>query len=141
MGGFVISNVPIDAISLRDTLLDRRAGAFASFEGWVRDHHMGQAVRGLRYEAYESLATAEGKRIVDMACEKFAILDAACVHRIGELALGEMAVWVGVSAAHRDAAFSACRYIIDAVKEDVAIWKKEHYEDGRQDWLHPEPAT
>ncbi len=102
---------------------------------------MGQAVRGLRYEAYESLAMTEGKRIVDMACEKFAILDAACVHRVGELALGEMAVWVGVSAAHRDAAFAACRYIIDAVKDDVAIWKKEHYEDGRQDWLHPAPAA
>lgn len=141
MGSFTISSVPINATSLRDALLDHRAGAFASFEGWVRDNHMGQAVRGLRYEAYESLAVAEGERIVQQACEKFAILDAACVHRVGELALGEMAVWVGVSAAHRDAAFAACRYIIDAIKEDAAIWKKERYEDGRQDWLHPEPAA
>ena len=75
-------------------------------------------------------------------CAKFAILDARCVHRIGDLAIGELAVWVGVSAAHRDAAFAACRYVIDEVKARVPIWKHERYADGDAGWLHPDrPET
>ncbi|TQU84117.1 molybdopterin-converting factor chain 2, partial [Xanthomonas perforans] len=60
------------------------------------------------------------------------------VHRVGELRIGDMAVWVGVSAAHRGAAFDACRYIIDEVKARVPIWKHEHYLEGDADWLHPQ---
>src|SRR5690606_7532225 len=92
---------------------------------------------GLRYEAYVALAEAEGERIVLEALERFAALDACCVHRVGDLSIGELAVWVGVSAAHRDAAFDACRWIIDEVKSRVPIWKHERYADGRADWLHP----
>jgi molybdopterin synthase catalytic subunit len=121
-------------------LLDPRAGACASFEGWVRNSNDGRAVQGLTYEAYTALAESEGSKILDEACARFAILDAACVHRIGALALGDLAVWVGVSAGHRDAAFAACRWIIDEVKSRVPIWKHEHYADGDADWLHPDPS-
>ena len=86
---------PVD-IAPCASLLDARAGAFASFEGWVRDHNDGRAVRGLRYEAYAALAEAEGERIVDEALAKFEIVDARCVHRTGELAIGELAIWAGV---------------------------------------------
>lgn len=135
---FRIADAPIDVAPLRARLLHARAGAFASFEGWVRDHNEGQPVGGLRYEAYVALAEAEGARILDEALRRFDALDAQCVHRVGDLAIGDMAVWVGVSAAHRGAAFEACRWIIDEVKARVPIWKHERYLDGRSDWLHPQ---
>jgi len=139
MARFQLADTPFDTASLRAQLLDARVGGYASFEGWVRDHNDGRAVHGLRYEAYAALAEAEGEKIVDESLAKFDILDALCVHRVGDLAIGELAVWVGVSAAHRDAAFAACRYIIDEVKSRVPIWKHERYAEGDAGWLHPEP--
>lgn len=138
MPRFVLSPTPFDTASLRAELLDSRVGAYASFEGWVRDHNAGRRVTGLQYEAYEDLARAEGLRILEQACARFEVIDLHCVHRVGELALGELAVWVGATAAHRDAAFAACRYAIDEVKARVPIWKHERYADGDADWLHPE---
>ena len=133
-----MSEVPFDIAALRSQLLDQRAGAYASFEGWVRNRNDGRPVQALKYEAYVVLAESEGTKILDEACARFAILEAACVHRIGTLALGDLAVWVGVSAGHRDAAFSACRWIIDEVKSRGPIWKREHYADGDANWLHPD---
>ena len=137
MKRFRLSGEPFYIEPLRTALLGAKAGAFSSFEGWVRDHNEGRAVLGLRYEAYAELAEAEGERVLDEALAKFAIADARCVHRTGDLAIGDLAVWVGVSAAHRDAAFAASRYIIDEVKARVPIWKHERYAEGDADWLHP----
>lgn len=137
MARFAIADAAFDIAPLREGLLRAEAGAYASFEGWVRDHNEGRAATGLRYEAYRALAEAEGERILEDALARFAISDAACVHRIGELAVGELAVWVGVSAGHRDAAFAACRWIIDEVKSRVPIWKHERYAEGDAQWLHP----
>ena len=139
MPRFRISDTPFDTANLRAELLDDRVGGFASFEGWVRNHNAERAVLGLRYEAYAALAQVEGEKVIGEALDKFAVLDARCVHRVGDLAIGELAVWVGVSAAHRDAAFAACRYIIDEVKSRVPIWKHERYAEGDAGWLHPEP--
>ena len=137
MQRFALSEVPFEIAPLRERLLSAHAGAYASFEGWVRDHHGGRAVAGLRYESYAALAQSEGDKIMMEAIERFAIVDACCLHRVGDLAIGELAVWVGVSAAHRDAAFAACRFIIDETKGRVPIWKHERYADGDADWLHP----
>jgi len=137
MRRFWLSDATIDPAPLRARLLDARAGAFASFEGWVRNHNEGQAVDGLRYEAYHALAESEGERIIGEALERFGVIDAVCTHRVGDLAIGDMAVWVGVSAAHRGMAFDACRWILDEVKSRVPIWKHEHYVDGAATWLHP----
>jgi len=140
MQRFFIESAPLDIAPLRATLHnDPRAGAFAAFEGWVRQHNAGRPVRGLRYEAYLELAEREGMQIMQEALAKFSILDARCVHRIGKLTIGELAVWVGVSSAHRGPAFDACRYIIDEVKMRVPIWKHETYADGDSAWLHPNP--
>ena len=136
---FRLADAPFDAAALRMRLLDQRAGAFAAFEGWVRDHNDGRSVQGLHYEVYAELAEREGEVILAEALRRFAIVDAACVHRTGELSIGELAVWVGVSAAHRDAAFAACRWIIDEVKTRVPIWKHERYAEGDAGWLHPQP--
>jgi molybdopterin synthase catalytic subunit len=135
---FRLSATAIDSAALARELAQARAGACAMFEGWVRDHNEGRAVLRLGYQAYAPLAQTEGQRILTEAGVKFAILDAGCVHRVGTLDIGELAVWVGVSAAHRGAAFDACRYIIDEVKKRVPIWKNEHYADGESGWLHPD---
>lgn len=138
MSAFRFSNRPFDTAELRAALADPAAGGFASFEGWVRNHNDGMAVTRLEYEAFEALAIKEGERIIGEARQRFPILAAACVHRVGSLAIGELAVWVGVSAQHRDEAFQACRYIIDQVKHRVPIWKKEHYVSGDSGWVNCE---
>lgn len=106
-----------------------------SFEGRVRDRNQGRKVRMLQYEAYKEMAEQEGERIMAEACAKFPILAALCVHRVGRLLPGEIAVWSGVVAEHRAAAFDACRYIIDEVKARLPIWKKEHYGHASAEWI------
>ena len=138
MDGFRISAEPVDVEALRRALEEASVGAVVCFEGRVRDHNDGRGVHGLSYQAYAELAEAEGARIVEEARARFAIVQVTCVHRIGDLALGDVAVWAGVSAGHRAAAFDACRYVIDAVKARVPIWKREHYVEGASEWLHPE---
>ena len=138
MATFRFSRTPIDAESARAELADPTCGGYTSFEGLVRNHNEGMNVRHLEYEAFEPLAIKEGERIVAEAIERFGIEHAACIHRIGDLAIGEMAVWVGAAARHRDEAFRACRYIIDEVKHRVPIWKKEHYENGNSGWVNCE---
>jgi molybdopterin/thiamine biosynthesis adenylyltransferase/molybdopterin synthase catalytic subunit/rhodanese-related sulfurtransferase len=138
MRAFFFSEQKLDPEAYRGELADAAAGGYATFEGWVRDHNDGRSVRHLEYEAFQSLAEREGERIVAEAIEKFGIKRAACVHRVGDLAIGELAVWVGASSAHRAEAFAACRYIIDAVKHRVPIWKKEHYVDGTSGWVNCE---
>ena len=137
MKRFALSDRPFEIAPLRQGLLDPAAGACASFEGWVRDHHAGRGVSGLRYEAYAELAEKEGEAILAQALQRFDIMAAACVHRTGDLAIGDLAIWVGVSAAHRGPAFDACRWILDEVKSRVPIWKHERYLDGEAAWLHP----
>lgn len=134
---FALVEAAIDAAALRRALEHPAAGAVCVFEGVVRDHHGGRRVRGLRYDAYRELALAEGRRIVDEVRERHGLHAAVCAHRLGVLAIGEVAVWVGTSAAHRDAAFMACREAIDAIKARVPIWKHETYAEGDAQWLHP----
>jgi len=138
MPAFRFSRTPLAPAALRAELADPACGGYAAFEGWVRNSNEGQSVSGLTYEAFEALAVREGERIVAEALRRFGAARAACVHRVGELAIGELAVWVGVSAPHRDEAFRACRYIIDEVKHRLPIWKKEHYLNGDSGWVNCE---
>jgi len=138
MQAFSFSSGPLEPGRYREALGDPSAGGYASFEGWVRDHNEGRTVQRLEYEAFEALAIKEGERIVAEAVARFGVTRAACVHRVGSLAIGDLAVWVGVSSAHRGEAFAACRYIIDEVKHRVPIWKKEHYTDGDSGWVNCE---
>jgi molybdopterin synthase catalytic subunit len=128
----------IDADAARRELQDPGCGGFVSFEGWVRDHNEGQEVTRLEYEAFQELAVKEGERIIAEASRRFPIKHALCIHRLGSLELSGMAVWVGVSSAHRAEAFDACRYIIDEVKHRLPIWKKEHYRSGNSGWVNCE---
>lgn len=132
---FRITSNPLDPDALRRELLDTQAGGYVAFEGRVRSRNAGREVRSLEYETYLELAEKEGARVLAEAGAKYAILSAACVHRVGHLQLGDLAVWVGVTAEHRGAAFDACRFIIDEMKARVPIWKKEHYADGAPAWI------
>jgi molybdopterin synthase catalytic subunit len=136
--GFRFTRTPIETPALAAMLADPGCGGYASFEGWVRDNNDGERVRHLEYEAFEALALREGERILSEAIERFRVTRAACVHRLGDLDVGALAVWVGVSAPHRDEAFRACRYIIDEVKHRLPIWKKEHYLSGDSGWVNCE---
>ena len=133
---FTFSAAPLDPAGLQRGLRDERCGGFAAFEGWVRNHNEGHAVTRLEYEAFAELAEKEGARIVAETLERFAVTAVHCEHRVGKLAIGDCAVWVGVSADHRGAAFDACRYVIDETKARVPIWKKEHYSSGATGWVN-----
>ena len=138
---FEITDQRIEPEALKDLLSREAAGAFVSFEGWVRDHNDGQPVTALEYEAHAPVANKEGQRILEEAIERFDVLAALGRHRVGRLEIGECAVWVGVSAAHRGVAFDACRYIIDELKQRVPIWKKEHYVDGPSGWINSQTGA
>jgi molybdopterin synthase catalytic subunit len=133
---FSIQFSPLDLAVLRASMADVRAGGFVCFEGWVRNSNEGREVLRLEYEAFAPLAEKEGARILEEATKLFPVFDIRCVHRVGTLELGDLAVWVGVSAQHRGAAFDACRFVIDEVKSRVPIWKKEHYAGGDSGWIN-----
>jgi len=135
---FSVSNTAIDIVAAKEAVADKSCGALVVFEGWIRDHNEGRQVERLEYEVYRPLAEKEGTRIIHEALEQFAVSHALCIHREGLLELGEIAVIVCVSSAHRDAAFDACRYIIDQTKTRLPIWKKEHYLTGISEWVNCE---
>ena len=133
---FRMSLLPLDPAALQKEMVNASAGACVTFEGWVRDHNDGRAVKALDYESFIPLAEREGGRILEEARSRFEVLTVVCVHRVGSLQIGDLAVWVGVAAAHRGAAFDACRYVIDETKARVPIWKKEHYLSGASEWIN-----
>ncbi len=119
-------------------------GAIVMFDGFVRDHSKNRRTRYLEYEAYEPMAVSKMQEISAHLHENFAIDRVAMVHRLGRLEIGETSILIVVSAAHRAAAFDACRWAIDTLKRTVPIWKKEYFEDGSV-WadgeLPPAPAA
>ncbi len=131
-----IAPEPIDPRALEHALRRDGDGGIVTFLGVVRDRaNDGRAVRGLAYEAHEELALAEFVEIAREASERFGDVRVAIVHRVGELAIGEIAVAVCAASPHRAAAFAACAYAIDQLKERAAIWKHEQYADGTEAWI------
>jgi len=138
---FALTSEPIDPAALTRSAHHPACGAFVTFEGWVRDHNDGKGVQGLAYEAYARMALKEGARIVEAVKAEYDLRFAHCVHRTGNLVIGDSAVWVGVSAGHRGEAFAACRRIIDDIKKSVPIWKREAYADGDSGWVNCEESV
>ena len=108
------------------------------FIGTVRNATKGKAVVRLEFEAYEPMALSEMQKIADAAMEKWPVHQILIHHRVGTLEVGEIPVIIAVASPHRDAAFEACKYIIDTLKQTVPIWKKEVFEDGEQ-WVAAHP--
>jgi molybdopterin synthase catalytic subunit len=127
---FRIVNEPIDLDAVLAAVADPAAGAVASFLGVTRNHNEGRQVTGLEYEAYPEMAVQEMARIGAAARERWDIHAIAIVHRLGRVPIGEASVAIAVSASHRAAAFAACHFAIDRLKEIVPIWKKEYFEGG-----------
>jgi molybdopterin synthase catalytic subunit len=113
-------------------------GAVCVFDGIVRDNTRGRKTLHLDYEAYEDMALEQMRGLAAEAVMKFGVRDVALVHRLGRLAVGETSVLVVVASAHRGAAFDACRWLIDTLKKQVPIWKKEQFTDGAI-WADGEP--
>jgi molybdopterin synthase catalytic subunit len=124
----------IDVAAVTTAVLDSEAGAIVSFVGTTRDHNEGRRVIRLEYEAYEEMARAELRKLGEAAAETWPVKKVAITHRIGVVPIEEASVVIAVSSAHRRAAFEACQFLIDRLKEVVPIWKKEFYEDGQM-WI------
>ncbi len=135
-----ITEKPIDVQKVIETASSLGAGAVNVFIGTVRNTAHNKNVRWLEYEAYESMAVAEIRKIIDVAAHRWGLLGWAIGHRIGTLKPGEVAVVVAVSAPRRKESFEACEFIIDELKAKVPIWKKEVFEDG-EEWVSARPQV
>jgi len=133
---FKIVKRKIDIKNLSKDMRQSTAGAYVSFEGWVRNHNSGKAVKSLSYDAEESIANSEGNKILEEALIKYKISGVESQHRIGDLDVGDCAVWIGVTADHSCDAFEACSYIIEELKNRLPIWKKEYYSDSSFKWIN-----
>ncbi len=133
---FTISLAPIDSQNLQSSLIYPKSGALVVFQGWVRDYNQDKVVTSLEYQVYSELAINEGKKILAEAIEKFELHKVAACHRYGHLEIGEIALWVGTTASHRQAAFTGTEYIIEQIKTRLPIWKKEHYQDYPAVWVN-----
>ncbi|MBP7860839.1 molybdenum cofactor biosynthesis protein MoaE [bacterium] len=135
---FEIRKSKIDTQSLSEDLRkDKGLGGIVIFEGRVRNESEGKEVLKLEYESYKELAESEGKKILKEALAKYAqVKNVICIHGEGEMEPGDLAVWVGAASPHRDEAFQACRYVIEAVKHRLPIWKKETFKTGEAHWVN-----
>ena len=138
MTNIAISATRLDVQSCIDWAMSPQSGGIDVFIGTVRQMTRGKAVRRLEFEAYENMALHEMEKIAIAAASKWPVVKILIHHRTGSLEVGEVPVVIVVSAAHRDAAFDACRYAIDTLKQTVPIWKKEVFEDGAQ-WVAAHP--
>jgi molybdopterin synthase catalytic subunit len=118
----------------RAAVADPAAGGIALFAGAVRDSDHDRGVSGLSYSAHPS-AVGELRRVAGVIAEKYPVIGIAAVHRVGDLAIGDLAVVLAVSCPHRAEAFDACRDLIDILKASVPIWKHQRFDDGTAEWV------
>ncbi|OGX07595.1 MAG: hypothetical protein A2Z88_08335 [Omnitrophica WOR_2 bacterium GWA2_47_8] len=130
-----LTKEPIEAAEFLSLKPAQDCGASACFFGWVRNHNQGRSVIRLKYECYEVLAEKEIHRIALKVRDQYSCGEVRILHRIGMIEVGEIAVAICASSAHRDEAFTACRAVIEEIKKKVPIWKKEVYADGMSEWV------
>ena len=129
---------PLIEQTCSDFISHPSAGGIVHFVGTVRNQTQGKTVTKLEFEAYVPMAISEMRKIAERAANQWPIQKMAIHHRVGTLAIGEIAVIISVACPHRKAAFEACSFAIDTLKETVPIWKKEFFEDGAV-WVAPHP--
>ena len=130
-----VTSDPIDTIAVMARVGADDHGAALLFLGVVRNHADGRSVSGMTYEAYEEMATPVLKEIASEVVKRCGTDRVTIVHRVGELAIGEVSVAIAVSSPHRAEAYEASRYVIEEIKKRLPIWKKEHYTDGTDKWV------
>ncbi len=131
-------NQALEVQACIDWVMTPESGGIDVFIGTVRNATKGKQVIRLEFEAYEPMASKEMEKIAAQAFEKWPVQKLLVHHRVGVLEVGEIPVIIAVSCAHRDAAFEACRFVIDTLKQTVPIWKKEVFEDG-ETWVAAHP--
>jgi molybdopterin synthase catalytic subunit len=132
-----ITSGAIDHAAVTERVRAAHAGAVCTFLGTVRDLTGDRKTVALEYEAYGEMALKKLVELESEARRRWPIVELAVVHRTGELEPGEVSVVVAVSTPHRHQAFEACQWLIDTLKEVVPIWKRETWEDGKEEWVHP----
>jgi molybdopterin synthase catalytic subunit len=135
-----ITETTIDTHAVEAAVSRPEAGAILTFSGATRDNFGGRPVTGLSYEVYEPMAISVMTQIAEEAAVRWPGARVAMVHRIGVLTIGEVSVVISVSTPHRADCYAASRFAIDALKERVPIWKKEHYADGNNAWKENQPS-
>ena len=134
----LLTDQKLDLLHCTNVVMTPACGGIDVFIGTVRNVTRGKRVIRLEFEAYEKMAISEMHKLAALAFEKWPVYRIALHHRTGVLAVGECPVIIAVAAAHRDAAFEACRFLIDTLKKTVPIWKKEMFEDGEM-WVSATP--
>lgn len=134
---------PIDPQEVIARVGSNEDGAVILFLGVVRDHAEGRRVHGMRYDAYDEMASSVLTEIVQEAAARLGTDRVAVTHRTGALTIGEVSVAIAVSSPHRAEAYDASRYVIEEIKKRLPVWKKEHYADGHEEWVagSPPPGT
>jgi molybdopterin synthase catalytic subunit len=133
---FHVTTEPLSVQQVNDRVKCPTDGAVVTFDGIVRNNFDGRPVRYLAYEAYAAMAEKKMAEIGAEIKQKFAIGEIAMVHRIGRLEIGESSIVIAVAAPHRHAAFEACAYAMDRVKDAVPVWKQEFFADGADHWVN-----
>lgn len=132
-----LTHEPIDYFALTESVRSPQSGAVVTFLGTVREMTQGRRTVALDYEAYPEMAEATLRSLEQDARQRWPIDRVAIVHRLGHLELGEISVAVAVSCPHRRDAFEAGQFLIDTLKVTVPVWKKENWDDGSTEWVHP----
>ncbi len=130
------SDITLAGIGLEDGLCDGVSGAFVTFVGTPRVFSQGKHVRALHYEAYKPMAEEIMNRIIADARRRWPLEQVIVKHRLGVVAIGEISIFIQVAASHRREAFAACEFLVDSIKKEVPIWKKELYTEGGGHWVH-----
>jgi molybdopterin synthase catalytic subunit len=130
-----IVHAPIDSAEVLARVGSPEDGAVLLFLGTVRNHADGESVDGMTYESYERMAAPVLAEITHEAAERLGTDRLAVVHRVGELAVGEISVAIAVSSPHRAQAYDASRYVIEEIKKRLPVWKREHYSAGHSEWV------
>ncbi|KRA37972.1 MULTISPECIES: molybdenum cofactor biosynthesis protein MoaE [unclassified Nocardioides] len=129
-----ISDQPLSVVDVLDSLDDPTAGGLVLFVGRVRDHDHGQGVTGLSYSAHPS-ALDRLHAVCERVAEEYDVTGVAAVHRVGDLAIGDLAVVIATTSGHRGSSFEASRALIDTLKAEVPIWKHQLFTDGSDEWV------
>jgi molybdopterin synthase catalytic subunit len=133
---FKVTREPLSVQEINDLVKRHTDGAVVTFDGIVRNNFNGRTVHYLEYEAYAEMAERQMAEIGAEVRRKFPIGEVAIIHRLGRLEIGESSIVIAVAAPHRQAAFEACAYAMDRVKEQVPVWKKEFFADGDDHWVN-----
>lgn len=136
-----LTNHSIDTTQLLARVQSPAAGAVVLFLGTTREMTAGRGTASLDYEAYPKMAEKKLAELESEARRRWPVIECCVVHRLGHLLPGEASVAVAVSTPHRDDAFAAGRWLIDTIKAEVPIWKRENWTDGATDWIHPQPTA